>query len=108
MYRIWNTEQLRRQKEVIVVRGKNAAQKTLVTSATYSREGKWLAGATQNGEIRIWNSNGPYFRPIMDMSHSYQEGSGVSCIRFAPDDILFASRGNDHALKCKLIMRKKK
>jgi hypothetical protein len=72
-----------------------------VTAATYSREGKWLTGAAKDGSIKFWNAAGPYFRPTIDMIDAHQNGCGISCIKFGPDDTLFASRGNDHTLKRK-------
>ena len=103
--RIWNVENLKRQKEVIVLRGKGLAHRIAVTAATYSRTGTWLAGATHDGSLRFWNASGPYFRPTIEIVEAHQSGCGISSICFGPDDSLVASRGNDHTLKGRMDRR---
>jgi WD repeat-containing protein 70 len=97
---------LKRQKEVIVLRGKGLAHRISVTAAAYSRTGAWLAGAAHDGSLRFWNASGPYFRPTIEILEAHQSGCGISSIRFGPDDILVASRGNDHTLKGRIYSMK--
>ena len=38
----------------------STGRKAAVTTCTFSRDGKLIAGAMVDGSIQLWNSSGPY------------------------------------------------
>jgi WD40 repeat protein len=61
--RIWDAEHKWKSTQVIQVKSKERGGRTAITAAAYSLDGRMIAGAGQDGEIRIWASNGSFIMP---------------------------------------------
>ncbi|KAJ3199454.1 hypothetical protein HDU82_000413 [Entophlyctis luteolus] len=61
--RIWNVENKRQNKAVISVKSKEKGGRTAITAATYSPDGKIIAGMGQDGEFRLWATDTTMLRP---------------------------------------------
>ena len=66
--RLWDVNQTEEQLHVIKGRDRQG-RKSAVTTCTFSRDGKLIAGAMADGSIQLWKSSGPFVRG--------REGGGV-------------------------------
>uniref|UniRef100_H2YPA6 WD repeat-containing protein 70 n=1 Tax=Ciona savignyi TaxID=51511 RepID=H2YPA6_CIOSA len=68
------------------------------TCCSYSRDGKLLATACNDGSILLWAS-----KMKVHTSHvvrgAHTNGSDTSCINFAHDNVTFCTRGGDESVK---------
>ncbi|KAI9207280.1 WD40-repeat-containing domain protein [Polychytrium aggregatum] len=96
--RIWDVENKRQQKCVIVVRSKQPGGRTPVTAAAYSYDGKLIAGAGEDGFLRLWNNNGSFLKSTHEVA-AHTPGSATSCINFSPDSRNLLTRAMDDTIK---------
>lgn len=69
-------------------------RKTFPTTCTYSRDGRWLACACQDGSIQIWDHNKHSFVNVAMMNRTaHKAGTEVSSLCFSYDGKTLASRG---------------
>ena len=61
--RIWDTSDRFKSKTTIVVKSKERGNRTKITNATYSIDGKQIAAAGTDGTINIWATNSNFARP---------------------------------------------
>ncbi|KAI8833777.1 WD40-repeat-containing domain protein [Chytriomyces cf. hyalinus JEL632] len=97
--RIWNIENKRENKAVIAVKSKDKGGRTPITAATYSPDGKIIAGMGQDGEFRLWDSNGPFIRPTHSIEGAHMSNSVTSSISISLDNLSLITRSNDDTLK---------
>ncbi|KAJ3065303.1 hypothetical protein HDU98_011328 [Podochytrium sp. JEL0797] len=97
--RIWNVENKRENKTVIPVKSKDKGGRTAVTAATYSPDGKLIAAIGQDGELRLWGSNGPFLRPTHSIERAHMSNSVTSSISISLDNYAMVTRSNDDTLK---------
>ncbi|CAG8770728.1 13583_t:CDS:10, partial [Dentiscutata erythropus] len=94
--RIWDVENKRKQKHVLVHKSKERGGRSAITAACYSSDSKLLAGAAQDGSLFLWGANGPYTRP----SHAtHQPHSETSSIVFSRNNWSMVTRGGDDCVK---------
>lgn len=97
--RIWDVENKRKQKEVIVYKSKERGGRTVVTTTAYSKDGKMIVGACQDGTLNIWASNGPFTRPAHSLENAHANGTETSSAAFSMDNHTFVTRGGDDTVK---------
>ncbi|KAI8923329.1 WD40-repeat-containing domain protein [Entophlyctis helioformis] len=97
--RIWDVEAAVKQKDVIVVRSKQAGGRTNVTAAAYSNDGKMIAGAASDGALRIWNASGPYINPTHTAENAHMQGGSASSVSFSINNQHILTRAMDDTLK---------
>ncbi|CAE6520445.1 unnamed protein product [Rhizoctonia solani] len=97
--RIWDVENKRKQKTVIVVKSKERGTRTKVMSCAYSRDGKMIAGACLDGALHIWNTNSNFVRPSLSIEGAHVKDTETGSVTFAFDGHTVLTRGGDDTVK---------
>ncbi|EPS35379.1 hypothetical protein H072_11214 [Dactylellina haptotyla CBS 200.50] len=102
--RIWDVNQKRQQKEVIVVKSRTAkGGRTRVMCVKWddpTQGGKKLLGAgSQDGSLTLWGGDGPFNRPMATVEDAHEKELGVCSVAFSKDGNLMVSRGLDGTVK---------
>ncbi|CUA77481.1 WD repeat-containing protein 70 [Mus musculus] [Rhizoctonia solani] len=97
--RIWDVENKRKQKTVIVVKSKERGTRTKVMSCAYSRDGKLIAGACLDGALHIWNTNSNFVRPSLSIENAHVKDTETGSVTFALDGHTVLTRGGDDTVK---------
>ena len=97
--RIWDVENKRKQKDVIMYKSKERGGRTVVTATAYSKDGKMIAGACQDGTLNVWASNGPFTRAVHSLENAHVNGTETSSVVFSMDNHTFVTRGGDDTVK---------
>ncbi|KAG8993420.1 hypothetical protein FRB90_000711 [Tulasnella sp. 427] len=97
--RIWDAENKRKQKTVIVVKSKERGARTKVTTCAFSHDGKFIAGACLDGTLNIWGSNSNFVRPSHTAENAHEKGREVGSVVFSVDGHTVVSRGMDEYTK---------
>ncbi|KAG6334921.1 hypothetical protein ID866_4163 [Astraeus odoratus] len=97
--RIWDVENKRKQKTVIVVKSKERGARTKVTACAYSPDGAVISGACLDGCLHIWNTSSNFVRPNMTVENAHLKGSEVGSIVFSVDGRSILTRGSDETVK---------
>jgi len=97
--RIWDVEDPKHHREVIVYKTNRPNVRNHVTACTINQQGNMIAAAATNGSIRIYNPKGPFHRPEKEVAEAHLSGSEPSCLKFSRDSNLLISRGGDDSLK---------
>ncbi|CAG8770743.1 41787_t:CDS:10, partial [Gigaspora margarita] len=96
---IWDVENKRKQKHVLVHKSKERGGRSAITAACYSLDSKFLAGAAQDGSLFLWGANGPYTRPSHMIEKAHQSHSETSSIIFSRNNWSMVTRGGDDCVK---------
>ncbi|KAB5594310.1 Transcription factor protein [Ceratobasidium theobromae] len=96
---IWDVENKRKQKTVIVVKSKERGARTKVISCAYSRDGKLIAGACLDGALHIWNANSNFVRPSLSIEGAHLKDTETGSVAFAMDGYTVLTRGGDDTVK---------
>lgn len=96
--RIWNTENPKKNKTVIKTKNKQG-KKTIPTRCCFSRDGRIIAAACQDGSIQAWDTRKPFIHPTYLQRTAHTFGSDTSSLTFSHEGSLLASRGGDDTLK---------
>lgn len=102
--RIWDVNKLSRQTAVIVHQSKQvgSAGRSRISAIKYapsSSPSPFLAAAAYDGVLSTWDSNGPYRRPIAEVSEAHEPQTWTSSLDISSDGRLIITRGGDDALK---------
>ncbi|KAJ3350977.1 hypothetical protein HDU83_009294 [Entophlyctis luteolus] len=97
--RIWNVENKRQNKAVISVKSKEKGGRTAITAATYSPDGKIIAGMGQDGEFRLWATDTTMLRPTHNIEAAHMPNSVTSSVSFSLDNQSIITRSSDDTLK---------
>ncbi|EWC47751.1 hypothetical protein DRE_02951 [Drechslerella stenobrocha 248] len=103
--RIWDVNQKRQQKEVIVVKSRTSkGGRTRVMCVKWddpTQGGKKLLGAgSQDGSLTLWGGDGgPFSRPMGTVEDAHEKETGVCSLAFSKDGNLVVSRGADGTVK---------
>ncbi|KAF3930032.1 Coronin-2B [Dactylella cylindrospora] len=103
--RIWDVNQKRQQKEVVVVKSRTSkGGRTRVMCVKWddpTQGGKKLLGAgSQDGSITLWGGDGgPFSRPMAMVEEAHEKELGICSLAFSKDGNLLVSRGMDGTVK---------
>ncbi|KAI5991495.1 hypothetical protein EDD15DRAFT_2447662 [Pisolithus albus] len=97
--RVWDVENKRKQKSVIVVKSKERGARTKVTTCAYSPDGNLISGACLDGCLHLWNASSNFVRPNMTVEEAHTKGSDVGSIAFSVDGRTVLTRGGDETVK---------
>ncbi|CAG8433958.1 12145_t:CDS:10 [Ambispora gerdemannii] len=97
--RLWDVENKRKQKQVIVFKTKERGGRTIVTATVYSPDAKLIAAAAQDGNLCLWPANGPYARPSHIIEKAHSPHSETSSIIFSRNNWTVVTRGGDDTVK---------
>ncbi|RXN18006.1 WD repeat-containing 70 [Labeo rohita] len=95
--RTWDLNSEKKHKSVFKPRSLQGKRVT-PTCCTYSRDGKLIAAACQDGTIQIWDRNLSVHTKF-HCRQAHAAGSDTSCLTFSYDGVTLASRGGDDTLK---------
>ncbi|TNY22933.1 WD40-repeat-containing domain protein [Rhodotorula diobovata] len=97
--RIWDKDNRRKSKSVIVVKSKERGGKTKVSACCWSPDGKTIAAACEDGTVHMWSASGNFARPNASCEGAHEKGTTTSSIVFSPDGKHLVTRGGDGTLK---------
>ncbi|XP_059500990.1 WD repeat-containing protein 70 isoform X5 [Stegostoma tigrinum] len=95
--RTWDMNTEKKHKSIFKPRSVQG-KRVIPTTCVYSRDGKLIAAACQDGSIQIWDRN----LNVHTKFHNRQAhvpGSDTSCLSFSYDGNTLASRGGDDTIK---------
>ncbi|KAL1297642.1 hypothetical protein AAFC00_006199 [Neodothiora populina] len=103
--RIWDINNPRAQKEVIVHKSRAAgsAGRTRITAIAWAAPAQGgnpiLVAAAYDGSIVMWEGDGPYHRPTAEIRDAHAKDTWTGGIDISPDGRLVVTRGGDDTIK---------
>jgi WD repeat-containing protein 70 len=103
--RIWDVNNKRAQKEVIVFKSKaaGAAGRSRMTAVTWASQAQGgpnnIVSAALDGTLVMYSGNGPYTRPAGEIKDAHTPGTVTSGLSVSSDGRLIVSRGGDDTVK---------
>jgi hypothetical protein len=97
--RIWDVENKRKQKSVIVIKSKDRGTRTKVTACTYSPDGNIIGAACLDGALHMWQTSSNFVRPNMTIEGAHAKQTETGSIVFSVDGRTLLTRGGDDTVK---------
>ncbi|PCH33445.1 transcription factor [Wolfiporia cocos MD-104 SS10] len=97
--RIWDVENKRKQKTVIVVKSKERGARTKVTACGYSPDGGLIGGACLDGALHMWQTKSNFVRPSMTIEGAHAKNTEPGSLVFSVDGRTVLTRGGDDTVK---------
>ena len=76
----------------------NQGKKTIPTTCAFSKDGKLIATACQDGSLQMWDHK-RYVNVAKLTRNAHQNGTDTSSISFSYDGLSIATRGGDDTVK---------
>ncbi|GCC20656.1 hypothetical protein chiPu_0019221 [Chiloscyllium punctatum] len=95
--RTWDMNNEKKHKNVFKPRSMQG-KRVIPTTCVYSRDGKLIAAACQDGSIQIWDRTVNVHTKFHNRQ-AHAPGSDTSCLSFSYDGNTLASRGGDDTIK---------
>jgi WD repeat-containing protein 70 len=102
--RVWNVEDRRTQKHVIVPKRTSTASRldACINTAKFSSDGALIAGCRQDGSISWWNWKSAYMRPAFSIENAHT--SDICSIAVNSNGHNFSTRATDSTVKRTYLM----
>lgn len=101
--RIWDVNNPRQQKNVIVHKSRAAgsAGRTRITALSWaaSPQSNLLVAAALDGSLVMWDGNGPYTRPAAEIRDAHTKDTWTSGLQVSSTGQLVMTRGGDDTIK---------
>ncbi|KAK6950415.1 hypothetical protein Daesc_008743 [Daldinia eschscholtzii] len=103
--RIWDINNKRSQKEVIVFKSKaaGAAGRTRMTAVAWGSPAQGgnnvLISAALDGTLVMWSGNGPFTRPAAEIREAHKPNTWTGGIDISSDGRMVVTRGGDNLIK---------
>ncbi|THV05962.1 transcription factor [Dendrothele bispora CBS 962.96] len=97
--RIWDVENKRKQKTVIVVKSKERGARTKVVSCVYTPDGGMIGGACVDGALHMWQTSSNFVRPNLSIEGAHTKGTELGSMVFSVDGRTLLTRGGDDTVK---------
>ncbi|XXH04918.1 transcriptional regulator [Hypoxylon texense] len=103
--RIWDINNKRSQKEVIVFKSKapGAAGRTRMTAVAWATPvqggNNVLVSAALDGTLVMWGGNGPFTRPSGEIREAHKPNTWTGGIDISSDGRMVVTRGGDNTIK---------
>ncbi|KAI8951978.1 WD repeat domain-containing protein [Xylaria longipes] len=103
--RIWDINNKRCQKEVLVFKSRTAgtagrSRMTAVAWGTPAQGGNnILVSAALDGTLVMWSGNGPFSRPTAEIREAHKPGTWTGGIDISSDGRMVVTRGGDNLIK---------
>ncbi|KAI9661982.1 MAG: hypothetical protein M1831_002897 [Alyxoria varia] len=103
--RIWDVNNPRSQRDVIVFKSKAAgsAGRSRMTTVAWGSPAQggndFLVGATNDGSLTMWDGKGPYSRPSGEINNAHERDTWTGGLDISHDGRLVISRGGDDTIK---------
>jgi WD repeat-containing protein 70 len=106
--RIWDVNNKRSQKEVIVYLSKNSeAGRSRMTAVAWGNPTQGgtnvLIGAALDGGLAMWKGDGPFRRPAAKIEDAHTKGTWIGGVDISADGNSVVTRGGDNLIKCMYI-----
>ncbi|CCM02207.1 uncharacterized protein FIBRA_04287 [Fibroporia radiculosa] len=99
VHRIWDVENKRKQKTVIVVKSKERGARTKVTACGYSPDGTLIGGACLDGALHMWQTKSNFVRPSLTIEGAHVKNTEPGSLVFSVDGRTVLTRGGDDTVK---------
>lgn len=103
--RIWDINNKRSQKEVLVFKSKapGAAGRTRMTTVAWGTPAQGgsnvLVSAALDGTLVMWSGNGPFHRPTAEIRDAHKPNTWTGGIDISSDGRMVVTRGGDDLIK---------
>ncbi|KAH8653392.1 WD40-repeat-containing domain protein [Xylariales sp. PMI_506] len=103
--RIWDINNKRSQKEVLVFKSKaaGAAGRTRMTAVAWGTPiqggNNVLVAAALDGTLVMWSGNGPFTRPAAEIREAHKPNTWTGGIDISSDGRMVVTRGGDNLIK---------
>ncbi len=103
--RIWDINNKRSQKEVIVHKSRAAGSggRTRMTAVAWASPVQGgpnvLVGSALDGSLVMWSGNGPFTRPAAEVREAHQKDTWTSGLDISADGRVVVTRGGDDTIK---------
>jgi len=105
--RIWDIENTRQQKEVLVVKSRQAgsAGRTRLTAMSWGSQSSetgiqsCLVATALDGTMVMYGGDGPHYRPTIEIKNAHTPDTWTSGVDISPDGRLVVTRGGDDTIK---------
>jgi len=102
--RIWDVNNKRSQKDVIVFKSKAAgsggrSRMTTVALSAQAQGAAVIMSTALDGSLVMWPSNGPFTRPAAEVKAAHEPGTWTSGLAISADGRTAVTRGGDDAIK---------
>ncbi|ETS75987.1 hypothetical protein PFICI_12931 [Pestalotiopsis fici W106-1] len=103
--RIWDINNKRSQKEVLVYKSKTAgnAGRTRMTAVAWGTPvqggNNVLLSAALDGSLVMWSGNGPFTRPAAEIRDAHKPNTWTGGIDISSDGRMVVTRGGDNTIK---------
>ncbi|KAI1107283.1 WD40 repeat-like protein [Jackrogersella minutella] len=103
--RIWDINNKRSQKEVLVFKSKaaGAAGRTRMTAVAWGSPAQGgnnlLVSAALDGTLVMWSGNGPFTRPAGEIREAHKPNTWAGGIDISSDGRMVVTRGGDNLIK---------
>ncbi|KAF8735753.1 hypothetical protein AX14_001540 [Amanita brunnescens Koide BX004] len=97
--RIWDKENRRKQKTVIVVKSKDRGARTRVVTCTYSPDGNTIGASCTDGALHLWSTSSNFVRPNLSIENAHAKGTETGSMVFSIDGRTILTRGGDDTVK---------
>ncbi|TFK23117.1 transcription factor [Coprinopsis marcescibilis] len=91
--RIWESDNKRKQKTVIVVKSKDRGGRTKVTTCNYSLDGALIGAGCTDGTLHMWETKSNFARPRMTIENAHAKGTETGSLVFSIDGRTVLTRG---------------
>ncbi|XP_032220941.2 WD repeat-containing protein 70 isoform X2 [Nematostella vectensis] len=96
--RIWDVNSPKKNKNVIKTKNKQG-KKTIPTRCCFSRDGKLIVAACQDGSIQAWDTKRMFVHTTYLQREAHMSGRDTSGLDFSLSGNLLVSRGGDDTVK---------
>lgn len=96
--RTWDINNAQKKHKALLKPRSSQGRMCLPTTCTYSRDGRLVASACQDGSIQMWQHN-RYVNISLKNMNAHANGTDTSCLCFSYDGRCLASRGGDDTVK---------
>lgn len=103
--RIWDINNKRSQKEVLVYKSKTAgnAGRTRMTAVAWGTPvqggNNVLISAALDGSLVMWSGNGPFTRPAAEIREAHKPNTWTGGVDISSDGRMVVTRGGDNTIK---------
>lgn len=103
--RIWDINNKRKQKEVLVYKSKTAgnAGRTRMTTVAWGAPAQGgsnvLVSAALDGSLVMWSGNGPFTRPTAEIREAHKPNTWTGGVDISSDGRMVVTRGGDNLIK---------
>lgn len=93
--RLWNVDSIKHKH--LVKTKTTQGKKTIPTTCSYSKDGKLIAVACQDGSIQMWDYK-RYVNVAKTCRNAHMNGTDTSCLTFSYDGQAIATRGGNSSI----------